>query len=122
LGDTFFVKFPLGDRALMEGARIARRRQKGVAAENKGKDAQPVPAIRLRHGEQTAVMAGDREHSGKVELEELLGNRTCTLVVKTPPHAIGQHAPTKFARREVVHATQITQHLRGRGRLLTVSP
>jgi hypothetical protein len=40
--------------------------QKGVAAENKGKDPQQVPAILLRHGEQTAVMAGDREHGGAI--------------------------------------------------------
>ncbi len=56
----------------MEGAWIAWRRQKGVAAENEGKDPQPVPAVRLRHSEQAAVMAGDRQHGGEVELEELL--------------------------------------------------
>src|ERR1019366_95317 len=38
LGDAFFIKSPLVDRALVEGARIARRRQEGVAAKNEGKN------------------------------------------------------------------------------------
>ena len=96
----------------MEGARVARRRQKGGAAENEGKDPQPVPAIRLRQGEQAAVMAGDCKHDAEVQLEKLLGDRTCALVVQPPPRAIGQYAPTKFAGGEVFHAAQIAKHLR----------
>jgi hypothetical protein len=42
-------------------------------------NAESAQMVLLRHGEQTAVMAGDREHGGKVELEELLGNRTGAL-------------------------------------------
>jgi hypothetical protein len=67
-------------------------------------NAESAQMVLLRHGEQTAVMAGDREHGGKVELEELLGNRTGALVVKTTPRAVGQYAPTQFAGREVFHA------------------
>jgi hypothetical protein len=42
----------------MESARVAWRRQKGGAAENEGKDPQPMPTIRLRQCEQAPSRPG----------------------------------------------------------------
>jgi len=61
-----------------------------------------------------AKFAGGFDEALRLDLravEELLGNRTGALVVKPPPRAIGQHAPTEFAGREVFHAPQVTKHL-----------
>ena len=59
-----------------------------------------------------AKFAGGFDEALRLDLravEELLGNRTGALVVKAPPRAIGQHAPTEFAGREVFHAPQVNE-------------
>ena len=95
----------------MEGARIARRAEKGGAAENKGEDPQPVAPICLRQGEQAAVMARDCKHGGRSSSKNCFGNRTRALIVESPPRAIGQNAPAELAGGEIVHAAQIAKHL-----------
>jgi hypothetical protein len=46
-GDTFFIEPPLLERALMEGAAVAPRRQEGIPRENESEDLQPVQACLL---------------------------------------------------------------------------
>jgi hypothetical protein len=96
----------------MEGARIAWAGQEGVAPEYKRENLQQMLPVIFTEREKTVVVARDREHRGKVDLEELLGDGARALIIEPPPGTIGEDAPSQFAGGEIVHTAQIAEHLR----------
>ena len=79
----------------MEGARVGRARQEGLAPEDQREHLEPVAALRFGEGEQAVVVAGKIEERREIDLEELLGDRSRALVVEPPPRAVGENAPAE---------------------------
>ena len=76
-----------------------------------------MAARRLVEREQAFVVAGKAEDRREIDLEELLGDGKRALPVETPPRAVGEDSPADPARRQVVHAAKVAEHLGGRRRL-----
>ena len=106
----------------MEGARVGRARQEGLAPEDQREHLQRVSAFRLVEGEQAVVVAGKIEDGREIDFEELLGDRPRALVVEPPPRAIGEDAPAEVAGGHIVDPPQVAQHLGRWRRLLAVPP
>ena len=106
----------------MEGAFVGRAGQEGLAPEDQRKQPERVAALRRAEGEEAFVVAGEIEDRREIDLEELFGHRPGALVVEPPACAVGENTPTERARREIVDASQIAQHLGRWRRLLAGSP
>ncbi len=69
--DPLFVISRFLEGSLMKGPAIARCRQEGGTREDEGKDLQSVSALLLAESEQAAIMAGDGQDHGQIDLEKL---------------------------------------------------
>ena len=108
--------------ALMQRAPVRGVRQKGGTPEEHGEELARATAVGFGEGERRIVGAGQAEHRGQVDLEELFGDRARALMIQSPLRAVGQHAPAQPAVGEVVGAAQIAQHLRGWGQGFPAAP
>ena len=72
--NPFLIEAPFFYRALMDCPFIGCIRQKGIPPEDKREHLQPMAPLGLGEGKQAVVVAGDIEHNGKIDLEELFRN------------------------------------------------
>ena len=100
----------------MERARVGGAGKKRLAPEDQCKHRQPMAAAVLAQSEQIAAAGGNVEDRRKIDLEKLFRDRARAGEVEPPAGAVGENAPAQLAGRQIVHAPQITKHLRrGRG-------
>ena len=112
LGDAPFVEPALFNRLLVKAARVGSPRCEGVAAEDQQEDLQPVPALLCTEREEPLIVAGKIEDCRKVNLEELLRDRSRAREIEPPFLTIGEDPPPQLAFGHIVDAAQNT-HLRG---------
>ena len=116
-GDPLPVKTAFVHRAPMKRAIVVGAGQEARPPEHEREHLQPMAARRLVEREQAFVVAGKAEDRREIDLEELLGDGKRALPVETPPRAVGEDSPADPARRQVVHAAKVAEHLGGRRRL-----
>ena len=120
-GHPLLMEAAFLDGALVKRPLVGGVGQEGVPPEHQCEQPQPMAAATAVEGEQAVVVAGQVEHGGQVEFEELFRDGEGALVVETPLPAVGQDAPAQPARCEIVDAPQVPQHLGGRRRLFAAT-
>ena len=68
-------------------------------------------SLSFGEGEQAVIVAGDIEKHREVDFEELLRDGPGTLIIESPPCAVGEDAPSQLAGSQIVYAPKVAEHL-----------
>ena len=97
----------------MQAARVCAVRvgQKGVAPEEEHEQLEAVPTLGLGQRQQAVIVAGQIQGRRQVDFKKLFRHRPRAGIIQPPLGSVGQHAPAQRAVGQVVHPSQIAQHL-----------
>ena len=97
-GDTLFVEPAFLDSTLVERARIGRPGKESFVPEDEHEHLKPMVSLRFGEGEQAVIVAGEIEKHREVDFEKLLRDGPRTLIIESPPCAVGKDAPAQLVR------------------------